>query len=339
MISDVQIIPRSDDELGRLHEDASLALRANLHRLSNELALLRDEKSANAIMRALLLEFSPFTHERTTFERRYDEIGRREFLDEQAEEALELLEVTGFVRQAAEYGGQGIAPFERPDQPSSLDERKKRIDLLLAKIAALQVEGSFLLGTSFDHLWRAAKARQALDFGGRIAAEDLGLLAQLPITAVRNAISNGQLRPDAAGTVPSAEAEAWLSRRREFCPSRWRNPADNQWPFDPAEIVENERGMVWVPQSAEGDAFTPDRVVRPARSTAGISITIGAKGEERQYGDFYDALTALASMRVARWRRRNSAGHWGIVRARGAWVAVSKEEIDQQIAEKLAEVA
>lgn len=337
MAAETWIIPRSADELERLHVNASLTLRANLRRLGNEIALLREEGSAAAIMRTLLTNLDPFAQDRAILEMRCDEIGWREFLDEQSHDAFD--ELTGFVRQAAGYGGQGIAPLERADQPASLSERKAQIDQLLAKITAVQSRGSFLLGTDFDYLWRAAKVRQALDFGGRIAVEDLGLVAQLPITAIRNAVSIGQLRPDAAGTLPSEEAVAWLPRRREFCPSRWLNPADDQWPFDPAEVVGNERGMVWVPQSTEGDAFTPDRVVRPARSTAGISITVGAKGEERQYPDFYDALTALASMRVARWRRRNSAGHWGIVRARGAWVAVSKEEIDRQLAEKLVEVA
>ena len=85
-------------------------------------------------------------------------------------------------------------------------------------------------------------------------------------------------------------------------------------------------------------AAPPAGPPRPRRGR--ISITIGAKGEEVQHRDFYEeALTALAKMDVARWRRRNSAGNWGIVRARGAWVAVSKAEIDRQIAEKQAEVS
>lgn len=94
-----------------------------------------------------------------------------------------------------------------------------------------------------------------------------------------------------------------------------------------------------MPQSAEGQAFTPEHVVRSARSGPRISITIGEKGKEAQCHDYYEALIELAKMDVPRWRRRNSAGNWGIVRARGAWVAVSKEEIDQQIAEKLAELS
>ena len=136
------------------------------------------------------------------------------------------------------------------------------------------------------------------------------------------------------------EARAWVARRREFCPSRWKNLADDQWPFDPSKVViPDDKGMIRVPQSAEGEAFVPDLVVRQARGASAISVTIGAKGEEVQHHDFYKALTALAKMDVARWRRRNGVGNWGIVRARGAWVAVSKAEIDRQLAEKLAEAS
>lgn len=334
-----EVIPRSNDMLEKLHVDAAVMLQANLQHLGDEFALFCGEQVASAIMRGMLLELSGSPQNRTALEARYDEIGRREFLEEESKASLDFVELTGIVRDAAEYGGQGIAPGERPDRPASLVDRKERIRALHAKVRALHDKGSLLLGTSFDHLWRAARARYALDFGGRIAVEDLALLSQLPITAVRNAISIGQLHPDEAGTIAWEEGGSWLPRRREFCESRWRNLADNQWPFDPAHVAaEDERGMIWVPQAADGTAFTPDRVVRPARSTDGISITIGAKGEERQYSDFYDALTTLAAMSVARWRRRNSEGHWSIVRARGAWVAVSKVEIDRQLAEKLAEV-
>ena len=165
--------------------------------------------------------------------------------------------------------------------------------------------------------------------------EGLQLLSGLSLVGVRNAVSVGDLHPDKDQNVCVEEARNWLARRREFCPSRWRNLADDQWPFDPDEAVTpDEKGMIWVPR-ARGEAFVPDLVVRTARRAPGISITIGAKGEEVQHRDFYEALTALAKMDVARWRRRNSAGNWGIVRARGAWVAVSKAEVDRQIAEKL----
>lgn len=43
--------------------------------------------------------------------------------------------------------------------------------------------------------------------------------------------------------------------------------------------------------------------------------TVGEKGRERQFRDYEDALAFLREMEVAKWRRPNSNGHWGIVRA------------------------
>lgn len=43
--------------------------------------------------------------------------------------------------------------------------------------------------------------------------------------------------------------------------------------------------------------------------------TVGEKGKERQFKDYEEALAFLREMAVAKWRRPNSTGHWGIVRA------------------------
>lgn len=40
---------------------------------------------------------------------------------------------------------------------------------------------------------------------------------------------------------------------------------------------------------------------------------VGAKGSEQKYESFADALAALRSMDVPRWRRPNRRGNWGIV--------------------------
>lgn len=227
-----------------------------------------------------------------------------------------------------------------PGPPPPVEERQVRVKALIAQGKIARDCASCLLEDDYDYIWEGVTARAAIDFGGTVTLEGLRLLSDLSLSAVRNAVSTGDLHPDETGNVTSEEANAWLARRREFCPSRWRNPADNQQPFDPDNVVTpDEKGMIWVPQASEGEAFTPEHVVRPARGTSGISVTIGAKGEEAQYHDFYEALVALAKMDVARWRRRNSAGNWGIVRARGAWIAVSKADIDRQLAGKLAEMS
>jgi len=98
-------------------------------------------------------------------------------------------------------------------------------------------------------------------------------------------------------------------------------------------VTANDRGMIMVPRAADGTLYTPHNVLRLPRGSELPSFTIGAKGEEKQHRDFYEALAALAKMDIARWRRRNEEGNWGLVRARGSWVAVSKAEIDRQLAD------
>jgi hypothetical protein len=245
-----------------------------------------------------------------------------------------FVELTQPWSDGAGYAGQGIAPG---GSHVSVADRKRRIETLIAYGRGARKCAS-LFTPNYEYIWDGVAARATIDFGGRISLEGLRLLSELSLAVVRNAVSAGALHPDSDGCIAAEEAREWLTRRREFCPSRWRNPADNQWPFDPRGVTSaNEEGEIWVPQAAEGDAFTPDRVVRSTRSGSGISITIGAKGEERQFRDFYEALGALAATSVPRWRRRNGAGNWGIVRARGAWVAVSKAVVDAELAAKFAE--
>jgi hypothetical protein len=232
-----------------------------------------------------------------------------------------------------------LVPHERTFV--SLRDREARVRTLVDQGKTALAYGSLIVGGEFDFIWHGVAARAAIDFGDtRVTLHGLQLLSSLSIAVIRNAMNIGDLCADENGTVSAEEAKAWLARRREFCPSRWHDPHDNQWPFDPDNVVAPDgSGMVWVPQAADDDRFTPERVARSARGASTISITVGARGAERQYADFYEALQALAKMDVARWRRPNTAGNWGIVRARAAWVAVEKAEIDRQLVAKLAEVS
>lgn len=330
-------LPRGNDALADLHADIAMAFAHYLPKVGEALALPFGDDAVHAAMRVLIVETSYPVGLRKKRRTLFDRIGWRKFLQDHMDSSIDKIERTQLWRDAAEYAGQGLASHEPSDQPSSLVEREARIKTLIARGRIALGCAASLLGSEYDYIWKGVAARAAIDFGGPVSLEGLQLLSGLSLTVVRNAVSIGDLHPDEEGNVSSEEARAWLARRREFCPSRWKILTDDQWPFDPSKVViPDDKGMIWVPQSAEGDAFVPNLVVRPARGTPGISITTGAKGEEVQHRDFYEALTALAKMDVARWRRRNGAGNWGIVRARGAWVAVSKTEIDVQIAEKLA---
>lgn len=73
-----------------------------------------------------------------------------------------------------------------------------------------------------------------------------------------------------------------------------------------------------VPVARDGSVFAP--VLK--RSTG---YWIGAKGTESLVPSFRDALSELTRMSLARWRRPNTKGNWGIVSA-ADWVEI---EIDQ----------
>lgn len=333
--------PRDNDGLAILHEEIASILEGNLLPLGEVLAATFGEEAANTAMRALVVDACHHGRAREELRASFDSLGWRRYLDERGHSYIDTVNLTQAWRDGAEYAGQGTAPREPFDQPADLDDRKRRIETLIACARTMLASGGMLFGSSHLHIWQGVIARAAVDgFGGTVTMEGLQLLSGVSAAAVRNAVSLGELHPDADGNFAAEEAREWLRRRRDFCPSRWTNPNDGQEPFDVRNAAEaDENGMVWVPQDAEGTPFTPEHVVRAARNAPGLSITIGAKGAEEPHHDFYAALAALAKMDVARWRRRNAAGNWGIVRARGAWVAVSKAEIDRQLAARLAEVA
>ncbi|MBC9176125.1 hypothetical protein [Pseudoroseomonas ludipueritiae] len=332
--------PRDNDGLAVLHEAIASDLESGLLRLGEALALTFGETATQGALRALLSEAWKPAARKQELLALFDRLGWRGFLADQFGEAIDSIELTQPWRDGAEYAGQGLAAHEPRDRPPSLEDREARVKALAARGATALRCAPALFSDTHLFIWEGVAARAALDFGKPVSLEGLRLLSGVTPAAIRNATSTGELRPDEAGEITAEAARAWLARRREFCPSRWTNLADRQWPFDPAAAVEpDDEGMIRVPQDAEGTPFLPQHVVRSARGGTGLSVTIGAKGAEEQHQDFYEALRGLTKMEVARWRRRNSVGNWGIVRARGAWVAVSKAEIDRQLAEKRAETA
>lgn len=301
------------------------------------MAVLFGESTTRSAFAALLIPTNFPTEQRTRLLRDLERDGIARFIHDQAPEgAIDTPEITSVCRQAAEYANQGCAPMEHPDVEPSLEDRERGIRDLIEKVARLRPCSHALIGPKYDYIWDAFNARKAIDgFGGKAPLKGLRVLASLSMAVMRTAASEGDLRPDQDGMIEPEEALAWLVRRRQFCPSRWRNLTDDQWPFDPGRALADNSDTVLVPQSLEGTPFVPEFVVRPARA-GGFSITIGKKGDEIQLGDFYDALRRLSELArtgdVPRWRRRNAAGNWGIVRARGAWIAASKSEIARQLA-------
>ena len=63
-----------------------------------------------------------------------------------------------------------------------------------------------------------------------------------------------------------------------------------------------------VPYAADGSCFSK-QLKRADR------FTVGDKDDEVQFEEFEEALAYLRRMGVAKWRRPNAAGNWGIVSA------------------------
>ncbi|MDP5293553.1 ASCH domain-containing protein [Oceanimonas sp. CHS3-5] len=74
---------------------------------------------------------------------------------------------------------------------------------------------------------------------------------------------------------------------------------------NPSEEVTVTR----VPVARDGTHFCPIRCARNGH------YTVGEKGAEQRFSDYYQALNYLEAMPVAKWRRPNTNGNWGIVSA------------------------
>ena len=68
-----------------------------------------------------------------------------------------------------------------------------------------------------------------------------------------------------------------------------------------------------VPVAKDGTSFGP-------HLRRGGGYTVGDKCAERKFGRFDDALDYLKKQPIARWRRPNSIGNWGIV-TEASWAA------------------
>lgn len=324
-------LPRSADGFTELHQHVAMEFEHRLGLLCGAMAVTFGEDRTRDALRVLVLGGAPSPGADASF----DDLSWREVLEDGSLDAVELTQPW---RDGAEYAAQGVAAREPFNQQTTLEERRSRIDAVIEYGRVMIENGSVLFGDRFMYIWNAVAARAALDFGGTVTAEGLQLLSGVLPAAIRNAVSQGELHPDARGAFLANDARSWLERRRGYCPSRWTDLNDGQEILDPERVITpDELGMIFVPQDADGTPFTPEHVVRGAKSGGGLSITVGLKGSEKQFRDFYKALEALLKMDVPRWRRRNEAGNWGTVRARGAWVKVSKARVDEQLAAMVAE--
>lgn len=69
-------------------------------------------------------------------------------------------------------------------------------------------------------------------------------------------------------------------------------------------------GNIQVPFAKDGSYFHP-LLSKPRTG----EYTVGEKGNELTFDSFDRALEYLRAMPIAKWRRQNNAGNWGIVSA------------------------
>lgn len=150
-----------------------------------------------------------------------------------------------------------------------------------------------------------ARTRWNLDNGLGAAPEGLALLGGVKITRIRNMMSGSapELPKDVTGLLSNEAARVWLEGRDCFLPTM-TEPLETNCEPSCEETVE----PIFLPVARDGSMFTPD-VNRGGR------YQTGEKGNERYYDSFDKALAALQAMPVAKWRRPNSEGNWGIVSA------------------------
>lgn len=78
---------------------------------------------------------------------------------------------------------------------------------------------------------------------------------------------------------------------------------------DEAERGEKINSVEYVPVAKDGSRFTVDTCNKKG------TYTVGEKGNEQKFSNYFEALAYLKEMTTAKWRRPNNNGNWGIVSA------------------------
>lgn len=174
----------------------------------------------------------------------------------------------------------------------------------LVKTIALAASGRLTLAIAqgFD-LFDIHLSPHNLESRGRlISLEELSCLANVSLASVRNAVSleNESLKPIKSNGVTCIDAKcalAWLEKRNEFKPTRYGGS-------DMLGI-----GQISVPVASDGSIFDYSCALKRG------GFKVGEKGNEQNFESYDEALKYLSDMKLAKWRRPNKSGNYGIVSA------------------------
>lgn len=224
------------------------------------------------------------------------------------------------LQDALLYGMYGVTPENIP-----LEDRAEWIAGLVKEVVAFadrsDVRAMEADANAIVMIANLAASRHALDTGrGEVGVHSMSVFASISEGRVRNLLSGseGILERGPEGGIIAMSALSWLQKRKGFLNSIWAEdeevtPDDGEpaGPVDP-------NSMIFVPVARDGSIFNPGLV------RSGV-FQVGAKGEEQNFSTFAEALSALNTMPVPRWRRPNDKGHWGIVSG-VAWQRVERQQ-------------
>jgi len=208
---------------------------------------------------------------------------------------------------------------------------------LLNRLPRASVEGSTVWNLQTLH--DVARARLSFDEGLQTApVSGLAWLGGVSVKTVQNTLSKGALQVGGPGAADAKSARGWLGIRDTWQRSCWREAIEVMSsglaaPFREfetkdvsVETVPSEQEKtewVFVPRAADGSLFTPDLVRQRG-------WTVGPRGDERSFGDYWRALQMLQDVERPCWRRPNEFGAYNTVLGKD-WVRISRSELELQL--------
>lgn len=165
--------------------------------------------------------------------------------------------------------------------------------------------GFFHLGI-LENLVALATARLKVDRNERLTLSEVALLLDVrEPTVITNAHRQNfpTVEDDNRRYAEPTDVLPWMEKQG-YLPTRM--PARKGAKGDTPESSTDEDIVVFVPVARDESWFSPD-------CRSGGRYTIGAKGSETKYTDYFAALDALLKMPTPHWRRKNSNGNAGIV--------------------------
>lgn len=153
-----------------------------------------------------------------------------------------------------------------------------------------------------------ARARLKVDQGERLTMADIAMLLDVKEpTVVTNAhrknfasVEDGNRR-----YAEPADALPWMIKQGYLPTQGLSGEGAFAAAGTPTDATAGD-DLLFVPVARDGTWFSPE-------CRSGGRYTIGAKGEELKFTDYFEALTALVKMPTPYWRRSNANGKPGIV--------------------------